>query len=218
MAQRRMFSLSVVDTDVFLDLPTTAQCLYFHLGMHGDDDGFVDSPKKIMRAVGCSESDLKALEDKHFIIMFDSGVIAIRHWRLNNTLKNDRYRPTVYCAERNMLSTDKSRRYCINENSLEPEWNQIGTEMEPQRNLTQRNPTEPNPTESNGTEGSTEGRRTNQPTLDEITAYAKSVWPGLDNSVIREFYYFYAQRDWTENGKPIDDLKERLDDWVHAPF
>ena len=218
MAQRWMFSLAVVDTDAFLNLPVTAQCLYFHLGMHGDDDGFVDNPRKIMRAVGCSESDLHVLEDKRFIIMFDSGVIVIRDWKLNNTLKNDRYHPSVYSDERNMLSSDKSGRYFIVENSMEPGWNQDGTNLEPERNLTQQNQTEPNPTETNGTKGSAEGERTNSPTLDEITAYAKSNWSALNDTVIREFFYYYAQRDWIEDGKPVDNWEKEFDRWVSAPF
>ena len=95
MAQRRMFSLQIVDTDKFLDLPTSAQALYFHLGMHADDDGFVASPKRIMRSVGCREDDLSILVVKEFVIPFDSGVIVITDWKLNNTLKNDRYKRTI---------------------------------------------------------------------------------------------------------------------------
>ena len=116
MAQKRMFSLSVVDTDSFLDMPTSAQCLYFHLGMHGDDDGFVSSPKRIIRAVGCNEVDLEILVDSGFVIKFDSGIIVVRDWRLNNSLKNDRYHPTVYQDELKKLKTDKSGRY----SALEP--------------------------------------------------------------------------------------------------
>lgn len=217
MAQRRMFSLSVIDTDAFLDLPTTAQCLYFHLGMHGDDDGFVGSPKKIMRAVGCTESDLKALENEHFIISFESGVVAIRDWKLNNTLKNDRYRPTVYCSERNTLSFDTSGRYFIIENNVEPAWNQNGTELEPQRNLTQRNPTELKQTESRGTEGSAEGGRTNRPTFDEISDYAKSYWRNVDNEILQQFYCHYAKMDWVDDGKTVD-WKEKLESWILSPF
>lgn len=116
MAQKRMFSLQVTDTDQFLDMPTSAQCLYFHLGMHGDDDGFVSSPKRIVRAAGCSETDLDTLEDSGFIIKFDSGVIVVRDWKLNNTLKNDRYHPTVYQEEMKRIETDESGRY----STLEP--------------------------------------------------------------------------------------------------
>lgn len=80
MAERRMFSKSVIDSDMFLDMPISAQALYFHLGMHGDDDGFVSSPKRIARAVGCNDDDLQILASKNFIIPFESGVIVIRDW------------------------------------------------------------------------------------------------------------------------------------------
>lgn len=84
MANKRMFSLAVIDTDDFLDLPVSAQCLYFHLGMHGDDDGFVSCPKGIARSVRCGESDIDELEKAGFIIRFSSGVIVIKEKRATN--------------------------------------------------------------------------------------------------------------------------------------
>ena len=146
MAQKRMFALSVVESDRFVDMPTSAQCLYFHLGMNGDDDGFCGSPNRIMRAVGCNADDLKLLIAKRFIIPFDTGVIVISDWKLNNVLKNDRYRPTLYTMEKALLTEDESGRY-----SLEPTWNQIGTKLEPSwnQNITQRNSTQPNGTKNN---------------------------------------------------------------------
>ena len=86
MAQKRMFSLAVTDTDKFLDMSASAQALYFHLGMHGDDDGFVASPKKIARGVGCNDDDLRLLASKGYIIPFESGVIVIVDWNINHTL------------------------------------------------------------------------------------------------------------------------------------
>ena len=104
MAQRRMFSLSVVDTDRFLTLPVGAQCLYFHLGMRADDDGFVSSPRKIMSFVTCSEDDFSILIAKGFVIPFDSGVCVIRDWKENNYSQTDRYHPTRYVTEKQSLS------------------------------------------------------------------------------------------------------------------
>lgn len=104
MAQRRMFSLSVVDTDRFLTLPVGAQCLYFHLGMRADDDGFVSSPRKIMSFVTCSEDDFSILIAKGFVIPFDSGVCVIRDWKENNYIQKDRYHPTRYVTEKQTLS------------------------------------------------------------------------------------------------------------------
>ena len=113
MAVKRMFSQQVVETDKFLDMPISAQALYFHLGMYGDDDGFVTSPKKIMRSVGCGNDDLRLLASKGYIIPFNSGVIVIRDWNVNNNLRNDRYRPTIYASEKGLLEKDSAGRYSI---------------------------------------------------------------------------------------------------------
>ena len=139
MAQKRMFSIKVVDTDKFLEMPSSSQALYFHLGMHGDDDGFVSSPKKIARAVGCNDDDIRLLAAKGFIIPFDSGVIVITDWRINNTLKNDRYQETIYTEEKETLCLDEAGRYmCI------PSYIQNGTKPEPQPNITEPNSTKGN--------------------------------------------------------------------------
>ena len=135
MANKRMFSLQVVDTDKFMDMPVSAQALYFHLGMHGDDDGFVSSPRKIARAAGCNDDDMRLLAAKGFIIPFETGVIVITDWKVNNTLKNDRYQETIYQAEKATLSTEKSGRYILG-SIMDPERNQYGTIVEPQHNIT----------------------------------------------------------------------------------
>ena len=106
-----MFSLSVVDTDQFLEMPITSRLLYYELGMRADDDGFVDNWKKILLFTGLKEDDLKILIVKKFIIPFESGIIVIRHWRLNNYLQNDRTKPTIHQEELKQLSTDNSNVY-----------------------------------------------------------------------------------------------------------
>ena len=111
MAQKRMFSLSVVDTDQFLEMPLSSRLLYYELGMRADDDGFVANWKKILAFTGLKEDDLKVLIAKKYIIPFDSGVIVIRHWRMNNYLQNDRTKPTIYQEELNKLSTDENNVY-----------------------------------------------------------------------------------------------------------
>lgn len=111
MAERRMFAKSIIDSDLFLDMPATTQNLYFHLAMRADDDGFVNSPQKIMRMVSCSKNDFDMLVFKNFIIPFDTGICVIKHWRIHNYLRNDRYRPTIYTAEKNQLSLDESKSY-----------------------------------------------------------------------------------------------------------
>lgn len=95
MAQRRMFSPAIVSSDAFLDMPASSQALYFQLGMRADDDGFVN-PRGAMRLVNASEDDLKILIAKRFVLPFENGVIVIKHWKVNNLIKNDRYKPTIY--------------------------------------------------------------------------------------------------------------------------
>ena len=153
MAKHRLFSIDIVDTDVFLEMPASAQCLYFHLGMRADDDGFVSSPKRIARLVNCSEDDLKILITKQFIIPFESGVVVIRDWNVNNTIKKDRYKPTLYTEEKKLLKLNENRRYSLLENlrsangdsletfwsangdSLETFWSANGDSLEPQYKL-----------------------------------------------------------------------------------
>lgn len=103
MAQRRMFSLQIVDTDAFMDMPLSAQALYFHLGMRADDDGFVSNARRIQKLVGAADDDLKILLMKRFVLAFDSGVLVITHWKISNYIQKDRYRPTLYQEEKAML-------------------------------------------------------------------------------------------------------------------
>lgn len=99
MANRRMFSLDVIDTDIFLDLPISSQALYFHLGMRADDDGFVSSPKKVTAMIGANQDDLKLLIGKGFVIALEGGVVVIRHWKQNNYIQNDRRKNTIYQSQ-----------------------------------------------------------------------------------------------------------------------
>lgn len=106
MANRRMFSLDVVDTDIFLDMPASSQNLYFHLGMRADDDGFVSSPRKITKLVNCSRDDLNVLISRGFVIAFADGIVVITHWRQNNYIQKDRYKETVYKNDLESLSIE----------------------------------------------------------------------------------------------------------------
>ena len=111
MANNRMFSLSVVDTDNFLELPISSRLLYYELGMRADDDGFVDSWRKILLFTGLKEDDMKVLIAKSFVIPFESGVIVIRHWRMNNYLQKDRLKPTIHQKELKELNVDDNNVY-----------------------------------------------------------------------------------------------------------
>ena len=95
MAKKRMFSLDIIDTDLFQEMPQTSRLLYYELCMRADDDGFVGSPKKIQRMVGCSEDDFKVLISKQFIIPFETGIVVIKHWKIHNYIQKDRYKETT---------------------------------------------------------------------------------------------------------------------------
>ena len=118
MANRRMFSRYVVDTDAFIDMPVTAQALYFHLGMRADDDGFISSPKKITKMVNCSLDDMNILIEAGYLIPFDSGVVVVRDWKVNNYIQKDRYTPTRNQDEKKKLS-ERNRVYIVIESEIE---------------------------------------------------------------------------------------------------
>ena len=115
MAERRMFAKTIIDSDAFLEMPLSTQALYFHLGMRADDDGFVNSPKKIMRTVACSEDDMKLLIAKSFIIPFESGVVVIKHWKIHNYIRSDRYKETTYTEEKELLKLKDNNAYTLKE-------------------------------------------------------------------------------------------------------
>jgi hypothetical protein len=106
-----MFSMTIVDTDAFLEMPPTSQLLYFHLSMRADDDGFVGSHKRIMRMMGAGDDDFKILVAKRFILVFESGVVVIKHWLIHNTLRGDRYTETTYKREKALLAITENRSY-----------------------------------------------------------------------------------------------------------
>ena len=106
-----MFAKTIIDSDAFVDMPLSTQALYFHLSMRADDDGFINNPKKIQRMIGASDDDLKLLILKRFIIPFDSGIVVIKHWKIHNYIRNDRYKPTVYTSEKAMITSKENGAY-----------------------------------------------------------------------------------------------------------
>lgn len=120
MTNKRMFTMKIVDTDAFLDMPLSTQCLYFHLNMRADDDGFIGNPKRIEKIIGANDDDLKILIAKRFVILFDDGVIVIKHWRMHNTLSRDRYVETSYTDEKKKLLLKDNGSYSLtNGNSID---------------------------------------------------------------------------------------------------
>jgi len=116
MAGRRMISLDVIDTDIFLDMPASSQLLYFHLSSRADDDGFIANPKKILRMLGVQIDDMKVLIGKKFVIPFDTGVCVIKHWRINNFIRKDIYKETKYIDLKKTLFIRPNGTYTLNAN------------------------------------------------------------------------------------------------------
>lgn len=125
---RRMFSPTVVATDMFLDMPVSAQLLYFHLGMHADDDGFV-GPKKVMRMMGASADDLGILIAKKFLIPFESGVVVVRNWKTNNLIRKDWYRPSTFVEEKKLLRFDEGGTYTLVNEIVPNSLTQVGRKV-----------------------------------------------------------------------------------------
>ena len=113
MADKRMFSSKIIDSDAFIEMSPMARLLYFNLSLHADDDGFTNSARREMKIVGAQDSDLDELVDKRFVIRFDSGVVAIKHWRINNTIRSDRYKATTYTDEKSLLTIEPNGAYTI---------------------------------------------------------------------------------------------------------
>ena len=111
MAERRMFAKTIIDSDAFIDMPVTARLLYYDLAMRADDDGFVNSPKKIMRMIGSSQDDLNILVMRKFIIPFDNGIVVIKHWRIHNYIRQDTYNETKYKEQKKLLELDENKSY-----------------------------------------------------------------------------------------------------------
>ena len=108
-----MFAKTIIDSDAFLEMPLSTQALYFHLSMRADDDGFINNPKRIQRMTGAGDDDFKLLLAKRFLIIFESGVVVIKHWKIHNYIRTDRYKPTVYQNEKNQLIEKENKAYTL---------------------------------------------------------------------------------------------------------
>ena len=213
MAERRMFAKSVIGADAFLDLPAGARLLYYDLAMRADDDGFVNAPKTIMRMVGAAPADLEALIKARFLLAFENGVVAIRHWKAHNYIQNDRYHPTVYQNEKSMLITEgnsyelRAQTACIHSVSIldtevrieseQEQEQEIEIEPEQEREIEPETETEkesPRPTSpsSSGFSLPTKEKKKYVVGDEKIKVYA-ALWPELDMNT-----EFSAMQSWLQ--------------------
>lgn len=219
MAKRRMFNTEMVDTDAFLNLSVGAKLLYFYFGTHGDDDGFIASPRMLMRAVGCGEEDLALLVSNPF----DSGVIALRDWRLNNDLKNDRYHATIYKEEKATLTLDSNKRYTFMTDT-DTSCIQLDSIPETEHSIAEQSIAEQSTAEQSAAEQSTAEPeketvcaakpprpRFSPPGVEEVAAYCTERKNGIDP---QRFVDFYTANGWVQNrNKPIKDWRAAVRLW-----
>ncbi len=207
MAERRMFSKTIIDSDAFLDMPATTQNLYFHLAMRADDDGFVNNPKKIQRISTAGDDDLRLLCAKSFIIPFESGIIVIKHWRICNYLRSDRYKPTVYRDEMNQLEVKENGAYTLKSGIPTgiPKVYQRETQYSIGKGRVGEDnnmgcPTSPKP----------ESKRFTKPSLEEVKSYCLE----RHNSVNPEkFIDHYESVGWRIGNKPMKNWQAAVRTW-----
>lgn len=176
MAERRMFAKIIIDSDAFLDMPLSTQCLYFHLSMRADDDGFINNPKKVQRMIGASDDDLKLLILKNFIIPFESGIVVIKHWKIHNYIRSDRYKQTVYQEEKALLELKENGTYTTRQPVGIPGDNQAVYRLDTQVRLGKDSIVQDNNTMCNSDESHGENLKDSKPSKKEIDAFFESVW------------------------------------------
>jgi hypothetical protein len=207
MAERRMFAKSIVLSDAFLDMPLSARCLYFTLGMFADDDGFVGSPKGIMRQCGASEDDFKVLLAKRYILAFESGVIVIKHWRINNYLREDRHKSTTYLEEMDTLTVDSKGAYTEVDKFGIPTANQLPTTM----GIPSIGKDSIDKDSIEEVEEEPKRKRFVPPTLEEVKAYCQERKNNVDP---KRFFDYYQQGQWKDSkGNPVKNWKQKLITW-----
>ncbi len=243
MARRRMFTVELMDSDRFSDLPANVQMLYIYMSVHADDEGFVSGGRRMAKLYNCPEG-LELLEQAGFIIRFPSGVLVITDWYINNTIRKDRSMATIYQAERNLLHLENDR-YVLTETNCQPSDNQMTTTCQPnanqvatqnrieenreEENREEKNRKENNRIDHNSTDQST-GGQSSQPAEDEKT-YDENTYPKLwdifnyctDNNLknVDSVYFWshYNARNWLdEQGNPIRDWRALIRKWNTSPL
>lgn len=195
MAERRMFTKKITDSDAFIEMSSAAQALYFHLNQGADDDGFNNQIQMAMLKAHASTDDLKILMAKNFVIRFESGVIVIKHWRMHNTLRKDRYTPTNYQEELKQLGLKDNGAYTLG--------CQVVAKRLPQDSIVEESIVEVS-------EGEERGGENAPPTLQQIEEYITS--HNLNVNPDR-FYNYYSNLGWkTTQGTPIV-WTEKLEEW-----
>ena len=208
MAERRMFAKTIIDSDAFLDMPMSTQALYFHLSMRADDDGFINNPKRIQRMIGASDDDLKLLIAKSFLIVFESGVVVIKHWKIHNYIQTDRYKPTVYVEEKSLLDVKKNKAYTLNNECIQNVYisdtqDRLGKDRLGKDRLGKDSIGEIE-------EPKSKAKRFTPPTLEDVIAYCNERGNSVD---AQHFIDYYTSNGWLVGKNKMKDWKAAIRTW-----
>ena len=214
MSDRRMFAKTIIDSDAFLDMPISSQALYFHMSMRADDEGFVNNAKKIIRILGCDDSDMDVLVAKKFVIPFASGIYAIKHWKINNYIRGDRLVQTKYKEERDSLSLDENGSYTMGADTCQADDGQMSAQDRLGKVRLGKDSIDKDNTIST-TSINTDSNSISKgyvagevPTLDDVKNYCDEIGAEIEPSA---FYNAWSKRQWKDaKGKPIGNWKAML--------
>lgn len=198
MAEKRMFTKKVSDSDAFIEMPSTSQALYFHLNQGADDDGFNNQVQNAMFKAHASTDDLKLLMMKNFIIRFESGVIVIKHWRMHNTLRKDRYTPTNFQEELSQLGLKENGAYTLGcqvvANGL-PQ-NSIGKDSVVKNSIEKEK---------------TKKKKFEPPTFEMVMEYAIGK---QREDLAKQFFDYFNEGNWIDSeGKQVLNWKQKFLTW-----
>ena len=210
MAERRMVAKTIIDSDMFLDMPLSTQALYFHLSMRADDDGFINNPKKIQRMVGASDDDLRVLIMKRFILPFESGVVVIKHWKIHNYIRNDRYKETVYQEEKALLETKENGAYTELAPLGIPDGNRVVDQMETQVSIGKDSIGKVSVGKEIEGENTSRSKRFVPPTVEEVRAYCLERGNCVDP---QRFVDYYSSNGWMVGKNKMKDWKAAVRTW-----
>ena len=218
MAERRMFAKKITESDAFLDMPSSTQMLYFHLSMNADDDGFVNNPKKIQRMCGASDDDFKLLVAKSFVILFESGIIVIKHWKMHNYIQSDRYRPTDYVDEKSMLGVKRNKAYTLDENKMYTKCIQdvsVGKDSIGKDSIGKDSIGKDSIGKDSIGESVRGGKakRFIPPTVEEVESYCLERGNGID---AQSFIDFYESKGWMIGKNKMKDWKAAVRTWERS--
>ena len=192
-----MFAKQIIDSDAFLDMPLSTQCLYFHLSMRADDEGFINNPKKIQRTIGASDDDLKLLIAKSFIIPFESGIVVIKHWKIHNYIRGDRLHQTKYTEEKALLSVKENGSYTVCQSNVSQLVDTLDTEVRLGK-------------DSIGKVNNIGDKKFTPPTLEEVKAYCDERKNSVDPDT---FINFYESKGWFVGKNKMKDWKAAVRTW-----